>query len=165
MNLILSLTGQKQHFFAPKDPFLVSNVIFGQKNSTFLPLKEGIFCSFDFFVFSCGNILLFFEGFVISCCLRKLHVLPVHLNEILLSFCSTVSLRYEISLSFCTVLSEIDRLTPYNPSSTEFFITTTPLTLTYTSNFIYQSSIIHSHSSNQITSFTSSFPFPSFSNC
>ena len=52
-----------------------------------------------------------------------------------------------------------------NPSSTEIFITTTPLTLTYTSNFIYQSSIIHSHSSNQITSFTSSFPFPSFSNC
>ena len=52
-----------------------------------------------------------------------------------------------------------------NPSSTEIFITTTPLTLTYTSNFIYQSSIIHSHSSNQITSFTSSFPFPSFLNC
>ena len=52
-----------------------------------------------------------------------------------------------------------------NPSSTEIFITTTPLTLTYTSNFIYQSSIIHPHSSNQITPFTSSFPFPSFSNC
>ena len=50
------------------------------------------------------------------------------------------------------------------PSSTEIFITTTPLTLTYTSNFIYQSSIIHPHSSNQITPFTSSFPFPSFSN-
>ena len=136
MNLILSLTCQKQHFFAPKDPFLVSNVIFGQKtcqkqhlfapkdpfvvsnvifgqkNSTFLPLKGDIFCPFEFFVFSCGNILLFFEDFVISCCLRKLHVLPVHLDEILLSFCSTVSLRYENSLNFCTVLSEIDRLTP-----------------------------------------------------
>ena len=42
-----------------------------------------------------------------------------------------------------------------NPSSTEILITTTPLTTLYTSNLIHQSSILHSHSSNQITSFTS----------
>ena len=47
-----------------------------------------------------------------------------------------------------------------NPSSTEILITTTPLTTLYTSNLIHQSSILHSHSSNQITSFT---PFPSTS--
>ena len=47
-----------------------------------------------------------------------------------------------------------------NPSSTEILITTTPLTTLYTSNLIHQSSILHSHSSNQITSFTS---FPSTS--
>ena len=41
-----------------------------------------------------------------------------------------------------------------NPSSTEILITTTPLTTLYTSNLIHQSSILHSHSSNPITSFT-----------
>ena len=47
-----------------------------------------------------------------------------------------------------------------NPSSTEILIITTPLTTLYTSNLIHQSLIIHSHSSNQISSFTS---FPSTS--
>ena len=52
-----------------------------------------------------------------------------------------------------------------NPSSTEIFITTIPLYYTYTSNSNPPIIILHSHSSNQITSFTSSFPFPSFLNC
>ena len=52
-----------------------------------------------------------------------------------------------------------------NPSSTEISITTIPLYYTYTSNSNPPIIILHSHSSNQITSFTSSFPFPSFLNC
>ena len=47
-----------------------------------------------------------------------------------------------------------------NPSSTEIFITTIPLYYTYTSNSNPPIIILHSHSSNQITSFTS---FPSTS--
>ena len=46
------------------------------------------------------------------------------------------------------------------PSSTEILITTTPLYYTYTSNSNPPIIILHSHSSNQITSFTS---FPSTS--
>ena len=52
-----------------------------------------------------------------------------------------------------------------NPTSTEIFTSITPLYYTYTSNSNPPIIILHSHSSNQITSFTSSFPFPSFLNC
>ena len=52
-----------------------------------------------------------------------------------------------------------------NPSSTEISITTIPLYYTYTSNSNPPIIILHSHSSNQITSFTSLPSFFHFSNC
>ena len=48
--------------------------------------------------------------------------------------------------------------------STEILITNILLILLYTSNSNTPIIILHSQSSNQIISFTSSFPFPSFSN-
>ena len=51
------------------------------------------------------------------------------------------------------------------PSFTRIFITTTPLISIYISNFIQPNSFSHSHSSNQITSFTSLPSFFHFSNC